>query len=401
VIASASGTIELDALHGMGNYARRPITFVRGEGARLWDDGGREYIDFLAGIAVCGLGHAHPKVARAVANQAAQLVHISNLYHHPLQPMLAQRLCAATGLDRVFFCNSGTEANEAAIKLARLWGHTEKGRDSHRIVTVTGSFHGRTLGSLAATAQPKLHQGFEPLPGGFVYVTRNAGGALEKAVGDDTCAVFLEPIQGEGGVHELEGEFLLLAQRLCRERGALLMLDEVQTGIGRTGTFLAAQQLGLEPDVVTLAKGIANGVPMGACLARGRAAEILKPGTHGSTFGGNPLACAAALAVLDVLESEGLPQRAADTGKFLRGLLEDLALLVPDTILEVRGRGLMIGVEFTRPIAGQVIGAMLEKGLVCGGSGDSVLRLLPPLVVSQAECGVLVQALASVLDSLR
>ena len=388
----------LDAHFGMKTYGRAPVTFMEGKGAKLWDQNGKEYLDFLSGIAVCGLGHCHPAITTAIAGQAAMLIHVSNLFHTELQPMLAEKLCKKTGMDRAFFCNSGTEANEAAIKLARKWGRKHKGSLATHIVSLTGSFHGRTLGALAATAKPQYQTSFQPLPAGFTYTTRGAIKALENAVDDRVCAVMLEPIQGEGGVNLLTPEFLQAARKICDEKNALLIVDEVQCGLGRTGRFLAIEHAGVQPDVVTLAKGIANGVPMGACLARGSAAEVLEPGDHGCTFGGNPLACSAALAVLETIDHENLLANAEQMGDYLKLKLQELAAKHTQ-VTEIRGRGLMIGIQLKQPTAKELTQSMLAKGVVVGTAGDDVLRLLPPLIVTQADCDHLIATLSNALET--
>ena len=389
---------DLDARFGMKTYNRAPVTFVHGEGARLWDSDGHSYLDFLSGIAVCGLGHCHPKVTGAISSQAAKLIHVSNLFHNELQPLLAEKVCWLTGMERAFFCNSGTEANEAAIKLARKWGKKHKGFQSTQIITLTGSFHGRTLGSLAATAKPEYQANFLPMPAGFNYVSRGAIEALDAAVNEKTCAVLLEPIQGEGGVHVIDPEFIRAARKICDEKNALLIFDEVQCGIGRTGSFLACEHSGVSPDVVTLAKGIANGVPMGACLAKGDAAETLQPGDHGSTFGGNPLACAAALATIAALEEEHLIENAHILGAYLKGKLQALLHAYPDYLLEVRGVGLMIGIELSTFSAKHISGELLKQGVVVGTAGESVIRLLPPLIITPADCDEFLHALTTCIQ---
>jgi len=381
----------------MGTYARQPVVFVRGEGVRLWDAEGKEYLDFLAGIAVCGVGHAHPRVAQAIGEQAAALMHVSNLYYNALQPRLAKRLCELTGMEKVFFCNSGAEANECAIKIARKWAKQRKGPDCHEILSFTGSFHGRTLATVTATAQPKYQQPFTPLPPGFKYVPLGDLRALDEALTERVCAVLIEPIQGESGIQIVPPEFLIAVRALCDESGILLILDEVQCGLGRTGCFLASQRMGIQGDIVTLAKGIANGVPMGVCLARGDAANTLVPGDHGSTFGGQPLACASALAVLDVLEEESLMENAARVGAhFLEGLRR-LREEFPEKIEEARGVGLLAALELAVPEAKAVQAALLERGVVVNAVGDAILRFLPPLVVTPADCDRVVAALQEIL----
>ncbi len=384
----------------MGTYARQQVVFVRGEGARLWDSEGREYLDFLAGIAVCGVGHCHPRVARAIAEQARTLMHVSNLFHNPLQAELAKRLTELTGMRKAFFCNSGAEANEAAIKIARKWGKAHKGPDCHEIITFHGSFHGRTLATVTATAQPKYQAPFTPLPEGFRYLPLNDLAALDEALGEQTCAVMIEPIQGESGVNVVAPEFLAAIRALCDESETLLILDEVQCGLGRTGHFLASQRAGVQGDIVTLAKSIADGMPMGCCLARGSAADTLVPGDHGSTFGGQPLACAAALAVLDVIEEEGLLENAARVGAYFLDGLRQLQFRLPGVIMEARGAGLMVGLELSVPHAKETNRGLMERGIIANVIGDTVLRFLPPLIVTKADCDRVIEALVGILTAI-
>lgn len=390
---------QLDRDYVMATYLRQPIVFVRGEGARLWDSDGREYLDFLAGIAVVGAGHCHPRIASAIADQAHQLMHISNLYHNEHQARLAERLCGLTGMEKAFFCNSGAEANEAALKIARKWGKQRRGEECFEIITFTGSFHGRTMGAVSATAQPKYQAPFAPLVPGFRYAPLNALHTLDELMSEKTCAVMIEPIQGESGVHPAAAEFLAGARALCDEAEVLLIFDEIQTGIGRTGTFLASQGAGVQADIVTLAKGIADGFPMGCCLARGSAARTLVPGDHGSTFAGQPLACAAALATLDVLIDEGLMANANQTGAHFRSALNALAAET-GKITAVRGAGLMVGVDLALPKAKIVNRALLDRGIVANATGDHTLRFVPPLVVTTADCDRVVAALAEVLAEI-
>ncbi len=363
-------------------YARADIALVRGEGAWVWDDAGRRYLDFTSGIGVASLGHAHPALAAAVAEQARTLVHCSNLFRIPQQELLAERLCRLAGMDGAFFCNSGAEANEAAIKLVRRAAR-EAGRSAPVILALAGSFHGRTLGALAATMQPRLQRGFEPLPAGFRAIEAPTEEALDAAWNDNVAAVMLEPIQGEGGVRPLPEDFLRAVRRRCDEAGAWLVLDEVQTGIGRTGAWFAFGHAGVAPDAITLAKGLGGGFPIGALLARGALARGFAPGAHGSTFGGNPLACRAALAVLEVMERENVPAHAARLGEVARQTLEALAARM-DCVREVRGRGLMWGLELDRE-AGAVVAAAREEGLLALTAGSRVVRLLPPLVLAEEE----------------
>ena len=382
----------------MNTYARLPVRFVRGEGAELEDDTGRRYLDALSGIAVCGLGHAHPAVTRALCEQAGTLVHTSNLYGIPRQEELASRLTAVTGMERAFFANSGAEANEAAIKLARLHGH-RRGCRQPTIIVTEGSFHGRTLATLTATGNRKVQAGFEPLVAGFVRVPFDDLEAVANVARnhDDVVAVLVEPVQGEGGVRLPDPAYLPELRALCDEQGWLLMLDEVQTGAGRTGRWLACQHAGVLPDVLTLAKGLGNGVPIGACLARGEAADVFGPGNHGSTFGGNPLACAAALAVLDTLEKEGLIAAAERLGgRMLDGLRSALAEVAGVT--DIRGLGLMLAVELDRP-CGELVTRALERGLLINVTAERVIRLLPPLILSDAQADRIVDEVAALVRS--
>ena len=377
-------------------YARQPLTLVSGRGCWVTDDAGREYLDLVAGIAVDVLGHAHPAVAEAVARQAATLVQVSNLYYTLPQLELAEALVARSPFDRVFFTNSGTEANEAALKLARRHGGE---RGAHEFVTLTGSFHGRTFGSLAATGQPKYQSPFAPLPPGFHHVTPNDVEELDEAVTDATCAVLLEPIMGEGGIHPLSDEYLVAARAACDRVGALLILDEIQTGIGRTGTFFAFEQTPVVPDAVTLAKGLAGGFTIGALLVR-EAAAAFQVGDHGTTLGGNPVSCAAALATLGVIDAEALMANARARGAQLSG---GLARLVSDGILtEVRGRGLMIGLETAGPIARQAVAEARDRhGLLINATGDSTIRLVPPLTLSADEVDLAIERLGAALADAR
>ena len=377
----------------MRTYARLPVAFVRGEGTRLWDTEGRSYLDFVSGLAVNSLGHAHPRLAEAIAEAARSLLHTSNLYYIPWQVELAEELARRTGMARAFFCNSGAEANEAAIKLARRYQKKAGRPEKTEIVTAENSFHGRTLATVTATGQPKYQAGFEPLPPGFRYVPLNDVAALERAIGPQTAAVMLEPIQGEGGIHPCTAEYLQAARRLTREAGALLILDEVQTGVGRTGHFLAAEHYGVKPDICTLAKGLGGGVPIGVALATEEAAQGFDPGSHASTFGGNPLACRAALAVLRVLDEENLLERARAAGERLARGLDELARRHPGAIVERRGMGLMVGVELGVP-GERVRELAFEKGLLVNVIGGRVLRLLPPLTVAGGE----IDAALSILD---
>ncbi len=380
----------------MATYRRLPVTFTHGEGAWLWDEAGKRYLDALSGIAVCGLGHAHPAVRDALCEQAGSLIHTSNLYQIAAQTELGARLTALAGMDRVFFGNSGAEANEAAIKLARLHGH-HRGIERPAILVMENSFHGRTLATLSATGNRKVQAGFEPLVQGFVRVPYNDLGAVETAAANrqDIVAVLVEPIQGEGGINIPAPDYLPRLRAICDRQGWLLMLDEIQTGMGRTGRLFAHQHTGIQPDVMTLAKGLANGVPIGACLARGVAATVLGPGSHGSTFGGNPLACRAASVVLRTLKDEGLVQRAADLGNQLKTGFRQ-ALARQPGVRDIRGLGLMIGIELDRPCA-ELVGQALEAGLLINVTADRVIRLLPPLILEGDQVALLVDRLARLI----
>jgi acetylornithine aminotransferase len=380
----------------MDTYARLPVAFSRGEGAYLYDEQGNKYLDALAGLAVTGLGHAHPRVTAAIAKQASQLMHTSNLYRVSLQESLATRLTELAGMDRVFLCNSGAEANECAIKIARLYGH---GRGIHKphVIAMEGSFHGRTMATLTATGNRKVQAGFEPLLSGFVRAPYNDVRAIETIAenNDEVVAILVEPVIGEGGVVVPDDTYLPALRRICDAKGWLLMLDEVQTGNGRTGRYFAYQNLGIVPDVVTTAKGLANGLPIGACLARGVAAQTLKPGNHGSTFGGNPLACAAAHAVLDALIDDGLMERARVLGdRMLNGFKK--ALAGDNHIVDIRGKGLMMGIELGAPQP-NLVKAALASGLLINVTHDRVVRLLPPLILTDAEADEIVRRVVALI----
>lgn len=381
----------------MNSYARFPIAIVKGQGMRVWDGDGIQYLDFLAGLAVCSLGHCHPAVTDAVCKQAGTLIHASNLYYMEPQAKLAQKLVSVTFADRVFFCNSGAEANEGAIKLARKYHHDRGDTMRKGIVSANLSFHGRTLATLTATGQEKVKTGFDPLPGGFFHVGYDDLPALEKAVGQDTAAVLLEPIQGEGGVRVPSPGYLAAARKLCDERGALLIFDEVQTGVGRLGAFLGCDTENVAPDIATLAKGLGGGLPIGAVLATEKVAASFGPGSHGSTFGGNPLSCSAALSVLDTLEADGLYANCREMGAYLTAKLEALAKTT-DKITGVRGRGLLIGAQLADGLkSGDFVRELIDRGFIIGGAGDSVLRFAPPLIVSKQEIDALISALEDAL----
>lgn len=379
-------------------YNRLPVAFERGQGAWLWDTEGRRYLDALSGIAVCGLGHSHPKIASAIAEQAHTLIHTSNLYRIPLQEQLARRLCALSGMEQVFFCNSGAEANEAAIKLARLHGH-RRGIQNPKIIVMEGSFHGRTLATLTATGNARIQHGFEPLVEGFVRVPFGDSTAVAEYRSDpDVAAILVEPITGEGGIRIPPDGYLRDLRALATENDWLLMLDEIQAGIGRTGEWFAFQHEHMLPDVLSLAKGLGNGVPIGASLVAGRAVELFTPGSHGTTFGGNPLACRAALTVLDVMQAEGLREEAARQGAQLLRLLEERLGQQPE-VVEIRGRGLMLGVELDRP-AGELVRIALDRGLLLNVTAERVVRLLPPLIISDAQVTEIADTLSEIVLEL-
>ncbi len=382
----------------MATYNRLPVTFARGEGSWLWDTDGKRYLDALSGIAVCGLGHAHPELARALCEQAGQLIHTSNLYGIAHQEALGTTLTRLAGMERAFFGNSGAEANEAAIKLARLFGH-RKGIDHPAIVVAENSFHGRTLATLTATGNRKVQAGFEPLVQGFIRVAYGDSAALRTVAQNNrqVVAVLLEPIQGEGGINLPPDDYLAGVRQLCDQHGWLLMLDEIQTGMGRTGRPFAYQHSGIKPDVMTLAKALGNGVPIGACLASGEAATLFGPGNHGSTFGGNPLACRAALTVLQILERDRLAERAGVLGeRLLAGFGARLSGLAG--VRQIRGRGLMLGIELDRP-CGALVAQALAAGLLINVTAERVIRLLPPLTLTEAEADVLLERLSGLIEA--
>lgn len=376
--------------HLMQNYARLPVAFNKGSGPWLWDTQGKKYLDALCGIAVCGLGHAHPAVAKAICDQANTLLHTSNVYQISLQAELADRLCKLSQMDSAFFCNSGAEANEAAIKLARLYGHQQNIATPH-IIVMEGSFHGRTLATLTATGNRKIQAGFEPLVQGFLRVPYDDIPAVETIAKThkEVVAILVEPIIGEGGIRIPAPDYLNKLREICDSKGWLLMLDEIQTGMGRTGHLFAHQANGILPDVMTLAKSLGNGVPIGTCLARGKAATVFTPGTHGSTFGGNLLACRAAMAVLDVIEQNKLSARAAQLGqRMLTGFQKMLADISGVTM--IRGQGLMLGIELDRPCR-PVLEQCLQAGVLVNVTSENVIRLLPPLVLTDDEADTIVR----------
>lgn len=383
--------------HIMNTYGRLPVSFVKGEGCYLYDDQNQRYLDALTGIAVCGLGHAHPAVAQAICDQANTLVHTSNLYGIPNQEALADKLCQLSEMDRVFFSNSGAEANEAAIKIARRFGH-EKNIDLPTIIVANNSFHGRTLSTLSATGNPKVQAGFEPLVAGFIHVDFNDINAIKQACNSSVVAIMVEPIQGEGGLATPPESYLQEIRQLCDEKDYLMILDEIQTGVCRTGKWFAGQHSQIVPDVMTLAKGLGNGFPIGACIARGKAAEILVPGTHGSTFGGSPLACAAALATLKTMEDEALDQRALELGDYFQSRFKKTlaALIEKNIILDIRGKGLMLGIELDRPCT-ELVKQALDKKLLINVTADSVVRLLPALITTDEEADEIISIVSELI----
>ncbi|MBF0459038.1 MAG: acetylornithine transaminase [Nitrospirae bacterium] len=384
----------------MDTYKRFPVVFVKGRGMKLWSADGKEYLDFMAGVAVNILGHCHPRHVVAIQKQAQKLVHVSNFYLNEHQIKLAKLLCDYSFADRVFFSNSGAEANEAAIKLARKHSKERFGADKTGIITAINSFHGRTLATLTATGQPKFHAGFEPLMPGFSYVPFNDYEALKSAIDENTCAIMFEPIQGEGGVKMVSDDYLKHVADLCTRLGILLILDEIQTGIGRTGTLFAYEQYGIEPDIMTLAKGLGGGVPIGATLARDEVAKSFTPGSHGSTFGGNPLACAAAVATLEVLLEDGIMlSECRRMGEYFVNSLGKLQKQFPKIITDIRGKGLLIGMELTRECA-MVVQACFERGALINCAAGNTLRFMPPLIVTEEDIDRLISILKEVMERL-
>jgi acetylornithine/N-succinyldiaminopimelate aminotransferase len=376
-----SEIVELAHANLANTYGCTPLAFVRGHGAYLYDADGNRYLDFFCGLAVTSLGHGHPRVVRAIKDQAEKVTHVSNVFHTEPMARLAARIGGAFGDGRIFFGNSGAEANEAALKLARRWGHGNGGR--FEIVATQGSFHGRTLGTLSATGQEKYHVGFQPLVPGFKLVPYDDVAAIDRALTDKTVAIIVEPIQGEGGVVMPRADYMERLRALCDRHKILFILDEVQTGMGRTGKLFAYQHSGIKPDILTLAKALGGGIPIGAMVARSEIAEALTPGTHGSTFGGNPVACAAALAVFDALELDGVIENAAEVGGHLIRRLKGIAEICPN-VREVRGQGMIIGVVLKHEAKG-VVADCLKERLIVNGTADNVLRLLPPLTLTREE----------------
>jgi len=380
----------------MKTYARYPAAMVKGEGCTLIDAEGRKYLDCLAGIAVCSLGHCHPAVTEAICEQARKLVHVSNLYYTQPQTELAELLTANSFADRIFLANSGAEANEAAIKLARICAGPER----YGIISLAGSFHGRTLATVAATGQPKLHEGFEPMPEGFSHAPFGNLNVLEAMITDQTCAILCEPLQGEGGVRPLDVEYLKGVEKLCRNHNLLLIFDEIQTGIGRTGSFFAYEQLGVVPDIMTAAKALGNGIPIGAMLTRKEIAASFVPGTHGSTFGGNPVASAAAVATIKIILADGFLAKVQEKGDYLQAGLEDLAARFPTLATGARGMGLIRGLVLTEKgiaAGADIVKRLFDKGVLINFAGNAVLRFLPPLIITKEEIDQLLSALGEVL----
>ncbi len=397
ILVNIRDIMELDSKYVMHTYGRFPIAPIKGEGTRVWDTDGKAYLDFLSGIAVCSVGHCHPKVVAAIQEQASQLIHISNIFHIQNQAELAEFLVEHSCLDKVFFCNSGAEANEAAIKLARRYSRNVLGKERYEIITAERSFHGRTLTTVTATGQNKYQKGFEPLPSGFLYVPLNDIDALKKVISHRTCAIMLELIQGEGGVNPCEEEYLKAVRALCDENDIVLIFDEVQTGLGRTGKLFTYEHYNVEPDIMTLAKALGGGVPIGAMLAKDNIAKGFEPGSHGSTFGGNPLSCAAGLAAMRVIVEEDLPKKAHESGIYFMSKLEELKGKYP-FIKESRGKGLMIGVELD--IKDESIGKRaMERGLLLNCIGGKIIRFLPPLNVTRDEIDEAIMILDEVLAS--
>ena len=380
--------------HIFGTYTRFPVAFVRGAGCRLWDDAGKEYLDFLAGIAVCSLGHSHPEVARAISEAAGKLIHVSNLFYTYPQVELAAQLTRLSFADKVFFSNSGAEANEAAIKLARKYSRDTFGPGRFHIISMKDSFHGRTMATLSATGQSKVHQGFEPLMEGFAFVDFNSISAVEAAVTDKTCAVMVEPVQGEGGLNFPSAGYLRDLKRLCKDKGLLLIFDEIQSGMGRTGSLFAYENEDVSPDIMTLAKALANGLPMGAMLASDEVARAFTPGSHASTFGGGPLVASAALATLRIISEPAFLAKVRETGAYFVSRLEEIKESY-SFVKGVRGRGLIVGLELTVPGA-KFVSKCLERGAIINCTHDTVLRFVPPLIAGRSE----VDEMVGILDGV-
>ncbi|MGE5704220.1 MAG: acetylornithine transaminase [Clostridia bacterium] len=381
----------------MNNYARWSIRLVKGKGNAVWDEDGKQYLDFTSGIAVASLGHVPDTVTKRLHEQLDTLWHCSNLFEIPLQEQLADLLAEVSGMDGIFFCNSGAEANEAAIKIARRYAQKVKQTDRYEVITFEQSFHGRTLATLTATGQDKVKDGFTPLPTGFVTIPYNDSEALKAAINEKTCAIMLELVQGEGGVHPADPEWVKEIRQLCDEHDLLLIVDEVQTGIGRTGTWFAYQQYGIMPDVVSLAKALGSGFPIGAIMAVEKAAEAFAPGSHGSTFGGNPLAMAAGLATLQTIKEQDLLKRVNELHEMLVGQVKQLQALFPGKVLDVRGKGLLLGIELDQPVA-NVLTYMRERGIILLQAGPNVIRLLPSFITTEAEIKQMVDLLKEAIE---
>ena len=381
----------------MNTYGRQDVAFARGEGVYLWDTDGKKYLDALGGIAVCALGHAHPAITKAISEQAARVIHTSNIYHIPAQEALADILCEISGMENVFFGNSGAEANEAAIKLARLFGHN-KNIQVPEIIVTDNSFHGRTLATLSATGNRKIHAGFEPLVHGFIRVPYNDLDAIHQVASNskNVVAILVEPIQGEGGINIPDSEYLNGIRKLCDENDWLMMLDEIQTGMCRTGKWFAHQHNNIKPDVMTLAKSLGNGMPIGACLASGKAANLFQPGNHGSTYGGNPLACHVALNVINVLQEMNANHQAEEMGNYLLTEFKK-QLSDNDNVTDIRGSGLMMAIQLDRPCA-ELVSLGIEHGLLINVTANNVIRLLPPLIISKTEADELVEKLTHLIS---
>ncbi len=392
-------TMSLADKYMFNTYARFPLTLVRGDGCRVWDEDGKEYLDFVGGIAVCALGHSSPIVSKALEHQSKKLVHVSNLYYTRPQTELAQLLVENSFADRVFFCNSGAEANEAAIKLARRYANEKFGPQRHLIISMEDSFHGRTMATLSATGQEKIKAGYNPLLEGFTFVPFNDLESLDRALDESVCAVMLEPIQGEGGVVVPDADYLKGVKALCRDREALLIFDEVQVGMGRTGKLFAHEHCGITPDIMTLAKALGNGLPIGAMLAIEELSKAFGAGSHATTFGGTPLVTAVSKAVVTSLLKDGWIDHCRVVGDYFKESLEELAKKY-DFIKEVRGKGLILGIEMIRPGA-EVVKAMMEKGFLINCTQEKVLRFIPPLIVEKEEIDLLVETLENVLDQLK
>ncbi len=381
----------------MNTYGERKLTLVKGEAMHLWDDQGRRYLDALSGIAVCGLGHSHPKLSAAISEQASTLLHISNLYNTEPAARLADLLCSLTQMENVFFSNSGAEANEAALKIARKYGN-DRGITTPTVITMNGSFHGRTMATLTATGNPKVKDGFYPLLDGFIHVDYNDINAIKAIDNDQVVAILVEPVQGEGGVNVPSDDYLTQLRAICDERNWLLMLDEIQTGNGRTGELFAFQHTDILPDVLTTAKGLGNGLPIGACMARGPAANVLQPGNHGSTYGGNPLVCHGAYTVLTTLQEDKLIDNAKHIGNYLlQGFSQQLE--GHEKVSNIRGKGLMIGVELTQPCP-ELVAAAADKGLLLNVTAGNTIRLLPPLITTEADADQMIDIVCQLINGL-